>query len=233
MIPPLIVEEALARDIRILAITDHNATGNISAVQKAAQGSGLVVLPGMEIQTREEVHNLCIFDTLEQALSLQSVVDKALPPWQNDAEHFGEQLLVDENGDFLYREFRLLSTSVSLSLEEACRLVHRLGGLFIPAHVDRKAFGLFQILGLLPDELPADAIEISRHMKPAAAIQTFPQLKKRSLIQSGDVHRLDEMMGANLFTIQSPTIHELRLGLHQMQGRSHRILSTRVEPSGL
>ena len=67
MIPPLIVEEALQRGIQLIAITDHNATANIAAVQKAARqlgasGTRLVVLPGMELQTREEVHVLCLFD---------------------------------------------------------------------------------------------------------------------------------------------------------------------------
>ncbi len=71
MIPPLIVDEAIRRGIQWIAITDHNATANISAVQKAADGSGLTVLPGMELQTREEVHVLCLFDRLEQAEMLQ------------------------------------------------------------------------------------------------------------------------------------------------------------------
>ena len=75
MIPPLIIQEALEKGINILAITDHNATANIGAVIKAAEGSGITVLSGMELQTREEVHVLCLFDTLEQALSLQSIVD--------------------------------------------------------------------------------------------------------------------------------------------------------------
>ncbi|HZW04812.1 MAG TPA: PHP domain-containing protein, partial [Anaerolineaceae bacterium] len=67
MLPPLIVEEALAKGIDVIAITDHNTTGNVAAVQRAALGINLTVLPGMELQTREEVHVLCLFDTLDQA----------------------------------------------------------------------------------------------------------------------------------------------------------------------
>ena len=44
MIPPLIVQQAVDQGINLIAITDHNATANIAAVQKAAHGSGLVVL---------------------------------------------------------------------------------------------------------------------------------------------------------------------------------------------
>ncbi|MDP3450353.1 MAG: PHP domain-containing protein, partial [Anaerolineaceae bacterium] len=71
MIPPLIVEYALDLGINLIAITDHNASANIEAVQKAARNTPLHVLPGMEIQTREEVHSLCLFDTLEQIMQLQ------------------------------------------------------------------------------------------------------------------------------------------------------------------
>src|ERR1041385_6788538 len=75
MIPPVIVDEALAHGINLIAITDHNQTANISAVMEAAQGTGLTVLPGMELQTSEEVHVLCLFDGLDQAEAWQRRVD--------------------------------------------------------------------------------------------------------------------------------------------------------------
>src|SRR5690606_28170914 len=117
MIPPLIVEEALDAGIQILAITDHNASANVWAVQKAAAGSGLAVLPGMEVQTVEEVHVLCLFETLAQLSAWQEQVDEALPDIKNNIEFFGEQFVVDETGDFIRREERLLITSTQLSLE--------------------------------------------------------------------------------------------------------------------
>jgi 3',5'-nucleoside bisphosphate phosphatase len=67
MIPPLIVEEALERGIQLIAITDHNASANVAAVQQAASQHWVAwSCPAMELQTREEVHVLCLFDTLEQ-----------------------------------------------------------------------------------------------------------------------------------------------------------------------
>ena len=62
MIPPLIVQEALEHGIDIIAITDHNASANVAAVQKAALGSSLKVLAGIEVQSREDVHLLCLFE---------------------------------------------------------------------------------------------------------------------------------------------------------------------------
>lgn len=220
MIPPLIIEEALQRKIQLIAITDHNATANIGAVQKAAAGTGLVVLPGMEVQTREEVHVLCLFDTLEQAGEWQAQVSAALPPFENDPEHFGEQFVVDETGEFIRREPRLLLASTALSFDEACQRVTALGGLFIPAHVDRQAFGLLANLGFVPAGLPIPALEVSRHTRPTQAAQKFPQIAGFPLIQSGDVHRLEEYLGVNQFNLEAPTINEIHLALGSQAGRS-------------
>jgi PHP family Zn ribbon phosphoesterase len=223
MIPPLIVQEALQKHIRIIAITDHNATANIGAVQKAAEGTGLVVLPGMEVQTREEVHALCLFDTIEQAEQWQAQVSSALPFLQNDPDHFGEQFVVDETGEFIRRETQLLLTSTNLSFDDAWKQVNALGGLFIPAHVDRQAFGLLANLGFVPPHIAVEALEVSRHLRPDLAIRKYPQIAGYPLIQSGDVHRLEEYLGVNHFILEAPTVAEIRLALKGLEGRSFSV----------
>ncbi len=220
MIPPLIVQEALDRGIDLIAITDHNASANVGAVQAAAAGTPLAVLAGMELQTREEVHVLCLFDTLEQVMAWQAVVDAHLPRLENNIEFFGEQFVVDETGEFIRREPRLLITSANLSLEEAARTVVQLGGIVIPAHVDRKAFSLIANLGFVPTDVPVKALEISRHLDPAQARQKLPQIRQFPLVQGGDAHRLDEFLGANLFTLAAPTVGELTKAFLNAEGRS-------------
>ena len=121
MIPPLIVESALDLGIQLIAITDHNASANVQAVQKAALNTPLTVLPGMELQTAEEVHCLCLFDRLDQLESFQKIVSSSLPAIQNQPEHFGEQFVVDETGDFIRREEQLLIVSSSLSSKPRIR----------------------------------------------------------------------------------------------------------------
>jgi hypothetical protein len=228
MIPPFIVEEALERGINLIAITDHNASANVRAVQRAAAGTDLVVLAGMEIQTREEVHMLCLFDTAEQVEAWQSAVNLYLPDMPNRPDYFGEQFVVDEKGDFVRSETRLLLTSADLSLHEAVEGVRALGGLTIPAHVNRKAFSLLENLGLVPTDVPFDALEISRHLSLAEAPLKYPQLLGYPLIQSGDVHRLEEFLGKNVFKVEAPTIQELRLALAQREKRSLTFRSTRT-----
>jgi len=225
MIPPLIVSQALALGIQLIAITDHNASANVKSVMDAAAQTGLTVLPGIELQTREEVHSLCIFDTLEQLQTFQDLVDSTLPALKNQPDFFGPQYVVDATGEFIREENRLLLTSSSLSLDEACARVLALDGLFIPAHVNRKANGLLANLGFIPSNLPVSAIELSRHINPRQALQQFPQLKLYPLIQSGDVHRLEEFLAPNFLTVETPTVNEIRLALNHQSGRKIEIRS--------
>ncbi len=226
MIPPFIVQEAMARGINLIAITDHNTTVNVAAVQKAAQNTNLAVLPGMELQTHEEVHLLCLFDTLEQMSAWQSLVDRHMPALENNIDYFGEQFVVDETGEFIRRERQLLLTSADLPLSEAVEEVIKLGGLAIPAHVNRSAFSLIANLGFIPPGVPFAALEISRHLSPTQAQAKFPQLQNYSLIQNGDVHRLDEFLGVNVCQLAAPTLSELKMALRHEQGRSLVIRST-------
>lgn len=224
MIPPLIVEEALSKGIHWIAITDHNASANIEAVIKAAKGSDLAVTAGMEVQTQEEIHSLCLFDTLDQILAFQQYVDAALPPLENKPDYFGEQLVVDESGDFIRRENRLLLNSATLSIREAWEKVQELGGMLIPAHIDRKAFGMIANLGMIPIDTPVEALEISRHMSPTTARLTYPQIGQIPLIKSGDVHLLAEFLGVNQLQVEAPRVDELRKALAGLEDRTLTIL---------
>jgi 3',5'-nucleoside bisphosphate phosphatase len=232
MIPPLIVREALAQGVNLIAITDHNTTVNIEAVQKAATNTALTVLPGMELQTVEEVHLLCLFDTLDQAAAWHVEVESRLPNLENNADFFGEQFVVDETGEFIRRETRLLLTSAKMSLAEAVSGVRRLGGLAIPAHVNRTAFSLIANLGFVPPDIPFDALEISRHLTADQAHQKFPQLRQYPLIQSGDVHHLADFLSAILCRLAAPTIAELKLALLNQAGRSVEIRGGKEEGRG-
>lgn len=219
MIPPMIVSKALEHKLNLIAITDHNASANLPAVIKAAEGSGLSVLPGIELQTQEEVHILCLFDNLDKLASMQAIVDKAMPDLKNNIEFFGEQFVVDETGDFIRREERLLITSAQLSFEDAFHAVTDLGGLFIPAHINRQAFGLIYHLGFVPPELEIEALEISRHISLEKACREYPHIQRYPLIQSGDVHFLDDFLGINRFFLQEPTISEIKMAFKGTNGR--------------
>ena len=226
MIPPLIIDTAQSRGINLIAISDHNAISNIEAVMQAAQGSSVTVLPAIELQTREEIHSLCLFDSLVQIQGFFDSVLPSMPDIQNNVEFFGEQFVVDATGEYIRREDRLLISSCSLSLNEAWHLVTEFQGLLIPAHVNRPAFGLFPVLGFIPQDIDLEILEISHHITPAQALSQYPQLAEYHLIQNGDAHFLDDILGLNEFIIKKPTVSEIRKAVLGIDGRKYRNLST-------
>ena len=224
MIPPLIVRRAQELGLGLIAVTDHNAAENVAAVQAAAAGSGIIVLPGMEVQTREEAHILCLFDTIDQVLSFQELIYASLPALANRAEVFGEQYVVDETGDFLRLNERLLLVSSALSVNEIVAAAIEGGGCAIAAHVDRQAFSLLSNLGFIPTDLALVAVEISRSTPPEEVATRFPSLKGWPLVTSGDAHRLGEMRASTLVTMGQPSISELKLALQGVEGRKIKLL---------
>lgn len=215
MIPPLIVEEALRKELNVIAVTDHNATGNVAAVMEAAYGTGLVVLPGMELLTREEVDVLCLFDTLDQACAWQRQVDGWLLPLENDPETFGPQFLVDAGGDYIADDLVMRKLPALVGLEEAAHRVHALGGLVIPAHIERMTYGLMYVLGVWPPDLEADAVEVSHNVRPQQIRERYPSLPDIPIIMNSDAHFLDWIGTVrSIFVLEhAPSIRELRLAL--------------------
>ncbi len=216
MIPPLIVARALDAGLDLIAITDHNASANVAAVMDAARGSAVKVLPGIELQTREEVHLLCLFDSLEPLTTWQAEIDRALPNLRNRAEMLGEQFVVDAAGDFVRREERLLLVSANLTLEDAVTRVNALGGMAIPAHIDRPANGLIALLGFVPPALAVAALEISSSISAEVARARFHLPGDRALIHASDAHWLAAMgSGVTELELGARSVAELARALKE------------------
>ncbi|MCL0050271.1 PHP domain-containing protein [Dehalococcoidia bacterium] len=213
MVPPLIVRRARELGLGLIGIADHNSAENVAAVIEAAEGSGVAVLPGIEVQTREEVHLVTLFDTAQQALTWQTEVFDHLPDLRNNEDHFGAQFVVDATGEYMRRNERFLLTSTDMSLEMVVARVQDLGGLVLPAHVDRRAFSLIANLGFVPPDLDLPAVEIFRSSQEAEVRQRFPQIMESALVCNGDAHRLNEMMARTIFKIAAPAVAELVLAL--------------------
>lgn len=213
MFPDLILERAQVLGLGLIAVTDHNSAENAAAMLQAASGTGITVLPGMEVQTREEVHLLCLFDTLEQVLTWQGIVYGHLPRLKNKEETFGMQVVLDAKGQPSGKNERLLLTSTDLTLEETVRRVRQLDGLCIPAHVDRPAYSIIANLGFIPPNLDFPGVEISHLVKPQEARERFPELVRYALLANGDAHRLSEIGRRTTLKMEEPTVAELARAL--------------------
>jgi 3',5'-nucleoside bisphosphate phosphatase len=219
MIPSLILWQAEKKGLNLIAITDHNACHNVEAVMEAAVGTPIHVLPGMELQTREEVHLLCLFDNLENCRTLQGTVFERLPFMANQEDLFGPQYVVNAAGEWLWTEERLLATSTDLTLEETVNQVALLGGVSIPAHVDRPSYSLLANLGLVPENLPIKALEVTSFFDCQEGCRKWPQLANRCLIVNGDAHRLEEIQNRTQFKMALPDIKEMIMAFQGQQGR--------------
>lgn len=220
MVPELIVERAVEAGLDLIAVTDHNSGENAEAMISAAGGSGVTVLPGMEVESREGVHVITLFDDPRALKGWQEVIYAALPPRENVEKLFGAQLVVDASGQLLRVNRRLLITGTDLSLDEVVDRCRAGGGLAVPAHVDRPANGLIGVLGLLPPGLEVAALEVSPRLDPEDARGTFPGLAGCTLIRSSDAHSLEYIgRGTTTFLMGEPSVDEILMALRRARGR--------------
>ncbi len=223
MLPPLIVERALELGLAAIAITDHNSAENAGAVREAALGSGLVVFPGMELRTREEVDLLALFEEEGAALALQERVYQALGEDRNRPEFFGEQIVVDAEGNPIRQCNRLLQRALPFPIGPAVELVKSLGGLCIAAHADRPTYGIVSNLGFIPPGLPLDGVEISRYSEVDAFRQGTPGAAGLGVASFGDAHRLSEISDRTEMWLEDATLGEVDLAFRQAAGRRLRV----------
>ncbi|HHY70258.1 MAG TPA: histidinol phosphatase [Thermoanaerobacterales bacterium] len=220
MIPVNILNMAELMGTKILGICDHNSAGNVKAVLKVAQDYEILVLPGMEVQSVEEVHMLCFFESLYQILEWQEYVYRYLPPIQNDPRYFGHQWFIDSQGNIIGEENRMLMGSTSLTVEEISQKVSELKGLLIPAHVDRRHYSIIGQLGFIPETLKIDAVEFSKAISEADFRKTFCDMNKYTLITSSDAHCLQEMVyQKTFFRIESLNFKEVMMAFKDLEGR--------------
>jgi PHP family Zn ribbon phosphoesterase len=221
MTPPAIVEEALARGLGMIAICDHNSAGNIAATQEAA-GRRVSVIAGIEITTAEEVHVIGLFSNIGEALAVAEEVRDSLPESWVVSGRFDEQPLMDRYGRQWGLETRMLAAACDFTLSEAVDLVKEYSGLAIAAHVDRPAFGIIGQLGLIPEDMEFDALEVSAAAPAKWSVELasygFP------IITSSDAHYLSDIGGStSVLEALEPTFRELSLALQGVEGRGCRI----------
>ena len=162
MSPGMILDMASKRNLDVISITDHNAVQHSIAACQLSKKDQVVVIPGVELTTREEVHLLAYFPDTESLLKLNKKIDDYLPKASNNSEIFGHQVLYDLNGEIVELDNKLRQTALNIGLDKLVELVHDLGGLAVPAHIDKERFSLISQLGLLDPKADFNAVEISK-----------------------------------------------------------------------
>lgn len=220
MSPDAIVTRALDQKLDIIAITDHNSTRQAKVVRKLAEPHGIKVFCGAEVTTKEEAHVLAIFEEDEAVDAFQVYLDEHLPDIMNDVHKFGYQVAVDENNDIVFEEERLLISALDQSVDQIEAKVHALGGLFIPAHVDKFKFSIVQQLGFLPFDLKVDAVELSPRTMADEYKAKNSYMQKYSFVNNSDAHYLEQIgTSYTYFYLEHRTLSEMKLALTNQQDR--------------
>lgn len=220
MSPVNIVESALKADLDIIAITDHNSTKQAALIKQIAAKKRLTVFCGAEINSSEEVHALALFETNEQLMQFQQYIDRHLIKVKNNPAYFGEQVVIDENEMIIEEVDELLINALDVDLLQIEKFVHQLGGIFIPAHIDRYYNGLFSQLGFIPEGFVADAYELSKNANIEDWMQNGKIPKGATIIRSSDAHHPEQIGQAfTTFEMNEPTFSELLLALQHSNGR--------------
>ena len=187
MTPNNIVNMAVLNELDVISITDHNSCKNIASVIKAAEGKSIRVIPGIEVETREEIHVLCYFSESDNVYNMQSIIYNNLPELKNKPKIFGEQYIFDEFDNIIGVEDKFLLTATKLSINEVFNKVTELGGIMIPAHIDRPSYSIISNLGMIPQDLLVTVLEVSRH----ADLKKYKEMYSNYLVtQSSDSHEL-------------------------------------------
>ena len=190
MTPNNIVNMALLKGLDLIAITDHNSCANVEAVMEAGRNKGLMVIPGIEVQSKEEVHLICLFKKLEKALEFGELIYNSLGNVPNNEELFGKQLILDVSDNVTGKLEKLLLSSSSYSINEIFELVMTYDGICIPAHIDRSSYSIISNLGFIPPGLKLNAVEISKNSSVETVLEKMPYIKNYKHIISSDAHYL-------------------------------------------
>lgn len=188
MTPWNMVGMAKIKGLDVVAVTDHNACLNAEDAMAAGREYGVAVIPGMEITSREEVHVLGYFYTLEDALKAGEEVYAHLPAIENNPLLFGNQIIMKDGDTPSGTLDKLLINATDLSVEEVCQLVRRHHGVPVPAHINRGSNGMIGALGLMPFLPEYPVVEVYKGVDcPSYAT------KGRFLLHSSDAHRLEDI----------------------------------------
>lgn len=183
---------AMLSGLNIVALTDHNTTKNCPAFFEAAKRHGIIAVAGMELTTSEDIHAVCLFENLDDAMRFGEEIEKHRILVENRKDIFGNQIIMDGEDNVIGEEKYLLSNATDISIEDAPKLVKSFGGVCFPAHIDRDSNGIISVLGTFPKTPDFSAFEL--HFKEnVEKYVTKYGLSDKTVIVSSDSHSLSEI----------------------------------------
>lgn len=190
MTPNNIAGMAAIKGLNILALTDHNSCKNCPAFFAACKKQGIIPVAGMELSTAEDIHLVCLFEELDQAMAFDKEIEKHMLPIKNRPEIFGNQWIMDENDEVIGTEETLLISATDLLIDDALALARQFGAHVHPAHIDRESNGIVAILGDIPKEYAFKIFELNMAENFEMVSNRFPFVTSNTVLYCSDAHQL-------------------------------------------
>ena len=194
MTPANIAGMAAVKGLDVIALTDHNSCRNCPAAIYHGEKHGVTVIPGMELTTREEVHVICLFPTLENALAFDSLVYKELMPFPNREDIFGKQQIMDQTDRVIGTVENLLINATSIPFDDVFSLTASYGGIAYPAHVDKASNSLLSNLGFVPPDSIFACAEFHDFENLHRIKKEHPYFEGCRAICCSDAHYLEDIL---------------------------------------
>ena len=193
MTPNNLINMSIIKGLDAVALTDHNACKNVRAAAAVA-GDKIIFIPGMEVETSEEVHIVTLFPTADAAEEMQRILVDSSPFIPNRPEIFGNQYIMDENDEICGEIDRMLVTASGLDIYTVVAAAKDLGGIAYPAHIDRESYSVLSNLGFIPPDLDISAVEITEKSRTALEGEYS---NRYNIITSSDAHYLWDISERN------------------------------------
>ena len=211
MTPANIVGMAAVKGLDVIALTDHNSCRNCPAAIYHGEKYGVTWIPGMELTTQEEVHVICLFPTLDDALRFDALIYEKLLPFPNREDIFGKQQIMDERDEVTGTVKNLLINATSISFDDVFPLVGSFQGIAYPAHVDKASTSLLSNLGFVPPGSTFTCAEFHDFKNLHRIRREHPYFENCNVICCSDAHYLQD-------------IHEPEYQLYARSGEIYDIL---------
>jgi hypothetical protein len=196
MTPNNLVNMAKLLGLDVIALTDHNTSLNCEAAIKVGEQVGLLVIPGMELTTAEDIHAVCLFPDLDKALAFSSYVDEHRIKVRNKAEIYGRQVIMNENDEEIGEIEHLLLPASFIGISEAYNKAREFGGICYPAHIDRDSLSILSVLGEIDPYCGFRTAELADITKLPELRKQHPILDCMNIITCSDAHYLENMRDA-------------------------------------
>lgn len=191
--PGNIVGMAVVKGLDVIALTDHNTCKNCEAAMAIGEAYGITVIPGMELTTSEEVHVLCLFYNLEDAMKFDAFIEPRILDIPNNPKAFGDQFLCNEDDEVIGSFPKLLISATDISFDKVYDCVSEYNGVMIPAHIDKNSFSLMSNLGFVPPDSKFRCFELADMSNLHRLQKENEYLKNCNVITDSDAHYFEKI----------------------------------------